>query len=63
MNLPEAAEQFVAVWADPPLARLVGGLITSREADVLANLLQVMGEPECADQWRTFNSETEGTWQ
>lgn len=57
MNLPEVAEQFVAVWADPRLARNVADQLTPRETDALADLLDVMGEPEIAGQWRAFNAD------
>jgi hypothetical protein len=50
-TLPEAAEQFVAVWANPIAAAQIAGSLTNSEVLALAELLSVMGEPGIAQQW------------
>jgi hypothetical protein len=50
-TLPEIAERFVAVWANPIAAAELGAKLTNSEVWSLAELLTVMGEPAVAQQW------------
>lgn len=50
-NLPEAAERFVAVWANPLAASELAAKLTNSEVWSLSDLLTAMGEPGIAEQW------------
>lgn len=51
LNLPEAAERFVAVWANPLAASELAAKLTNSEVWSLSDLLTAMGEPGVAAQW------------